>query len=225
MESRILRWAGCTNVRDLGGLRTGDGRLTRWRAIVRSDSPARLTAAGWSALYAYGIRTMITLRTDGMVEDELHFTPPQPDLVTVQIAIEDVTDKDFVQQWASTDLWCTPLYYRDALRRWPERHAAVISAIGRAQPGGILFHCVRGHDRTGLIALLLLALVGVTPDDIIADYELSHDPERDKILAREHSSVRKALLNALSGLDLDNYLRMGGVSQAELTAVRKRLLG
>lgn len=107
MANRVLLWAGCTNVRDLGGLRTGDGRLTRWGAIVRSDSPARLTAAGWSALYAYGIRTIITLCTDGLVESELNFTPPQPNLVTVQIAIEDVTDKDFVQQWASTDLWCT----------------------------------------------------------------------------------------------------------------------
>jgi hypothetical protein len=47
------------------------------------------------------------------------------------------------------------------------------------------FHCIRGHDRTGIIALLLLALVGVTPDEIIADYELSPDPERDELLARE----------------------------------------
>ena len=58
MNERVLAWEGCTNVRDLGGLRTCDGRMTRWRAVVRSDSPARLTPAGWSALYAYGIRTM-----------------------------------------------------------------------------------------------------------------------------------------------------------------------
>ena len=225
MNKRVLVWDGCTNVRDLGGLRTCDGRMTRWGAIVRSDTPARLTAAGWSALYAYGIRTIITLRTHGMVEDELNFTPPYSDLVTVQVAIEDVTDREFVQQWAATDLWGTPLYYKDALRRWPERHAAVISAIAQAQPGGVLFHCIRGNDRTGIIALLLLALAGVTPDDIIADYELSPDPERDELLAREHSSVRDAILSALAGLNIDSYLRMGGVSQDDLAVVRKRLLG
>ena len=66
MSERVLYWDGCTNARDLGGLGTSDGRMTRWGAVVRSDTPARLTATGWSALYAYGIRTIITLRTDGM---------------------------------------------------------------------------------------------------------------------------------------------------------------
>lgn len=225
MEKRVLVWDGCTNVRDLGGLSTSDGRMTRWRAIVRSDSPAKLTTEGWSALYAYGIRTIITLRTCGKEEDELNITPRHSDLVTVQAEIEDVTDMEFVQQWAATNLWSTPLYYRDALRRWPGRHAAAISAIARARPGGVLFHCSRGNDRTGIIALLLLTLVGVPPDDIIADYEQSPDPYRDELLAREHSSVREAILSALAGLDVDSYLGMGGISQDDLAAVRKRLLG
>jgi protein-tyrosine phosphatase len=224
MNARVLVWDGCRNVRDLGGLRTSDGRMTRWGAVVRSDTPARLTAAGWSALYDYGIRTIVTLRTDGMQEDELNFTPPYPDLITVQVAIEDITDREFVQQWAATDLWGTPLYYKDALRRWPERHAAVISAIARARPGAVLFHCIRGHDRTGIVTLLLLALVGVAPDEIIADYVLSPDPERDELLAREHSSIRDAILSALEGLNIGSYLVMGGTSQDDLAAVRKRLL-
>jgi protein-tyrosine phosphatase len=225
MSERVLIWDGCNNVRDLGGLRTSDGHMTRRGALVRSDSPARLTAAGWSALYAYGIRTIISLRTHGMQEKELDVTPPYPDLVVVQAAIEDFTDREFVQQWAATNLWGTPLYFKDALRRWPERHAAVVSAIARAQPGGVLFHCIRGHDRTGIIALILLALAGVTLDEIVADYELSPDPYRDELLVREHSSVREAMLGALDGLNLDSYLRMGGVSQDDLTVVRKRLLG
>ena len=47
MEKRVLLWEGCNNVRDLGGLRTGDGRTTRWGAVIRSDSPARLTGPGF----------------------------------------------------------------------------------------------------------------------------------------------------------------------------------
>jgi len=131
-----------------------------------------------------------------------------------------------LQQWAASNLGGTPLYYKDALRRWPERHAAAISAVAWARPGGVLFHCVRGNDRTGIIALLLLALAGVALDDILADYELSRpDPERDELLAREHSSVRDAILGALAGLNIDSYLLMGGASQDDLAAVRKRLLG
>ena len=226
MKKRVLAWDGCNNVRDLGGLSTGDGRKTLWRAIVRGDTPARLTEVGWSALHAYGIRTIITLRTVGMVEDELNFTSPYADVVTVLAAIEDITDIEFLQKWAASNLWGTPLYFKDALQRWPERHAAVITAVARARPGGVLFHCIRGNDRTGIIALLLLTLAGVTPEDIIADYKISRpDPERDELLAREHSSVREAILGTLAELDIDSYLRMGGASQADLAAVRKRLLG
>ena len=224
MKKRVLLWDGCTNVRDLGGLRTCDGHMTRWGAVVRSDTPAKLTAAGWSALYAYGIRTIISLRTYGMVEDKPDITPPYSDLVTIQVEIEDITDREFAQQWAATDLWGTPLYYKDALQRWPERHTAAISAIARARPGGVLFHCVRGHDRTGVISLILLALVGVAPGDIATDYEMSPDLRREELLKGEHTSTRAVILDTLSWLNAEKYLLMGGLSRIDLEAVRARLL-
>jgi len=140
MNERILAWNGCQNVRDLGGLHTSDDRMTRRGAIVRSDTPAQLTKAGWSALYSYGIRTIVSLRTHGMEESELDVTSPYTDIEIIQAAIEDVTDEYFVREWVVTELWGTPLYYKDALQRWPKRHAAAISAIARAQPGGVLFH-------------------------------------------------------------------------------------
>ena len=179
------------NVRDLGGLKSIDGGVTRWGAVVRSDHPARLTTAGWSALYTHGIRTIISLRTHGQVEDVPDTAPRPSDLTTVCAAIEDATDSEFVQQWGVNDLWSTPLYYRDALQRWPERHAAAISAIARARPGGVLIHCKRGVDRTGIMTILLLRSVGVKPDDILADYELSLDPEREALLARQHTTTAR----------------------------------
>ncbi len=49
----------------------------------------------------------------------------------------------------------------------------MIEAIARSAPGGVLFHCGAGRDRTGLVALLLPALAGVEADAIAADYDLS----------------------------------------------------
>jgi protein-tyrosine phosphatase len=225
-RNRHLSWKGCANVRDLGGLTTYDGRVTRWGAVVRSDHPARLTAAGWSALYEHGIRTIISLGTLGMVEEIPDVTPRPSDLTTICVDIEDVSnpESDFVQRWARNDLWCTPLYYRDALQCWPERHVAVLEAIARAQPGGVLFHCVRGVDRTGIIALLLLAAVGVTAEDILADYQLSVDPEREVLLAREQITTRDVILNTLESLNIETYLREGGLSRTDLETIRTRLL-
>ncbi|MCG2784002.1 MAG: tyrosine-protein phosphatase [Anaerolineae bacterium] len=225
MKNRILDWQGCKNVRDLGGLRTRAGGLTRFGQIVRADTPSRLTVAGWAALYDYGIRTIVSLRTHGMTEPELDVSAPYPDIAIVQVEIEDVTNRDFVQKWASTDFWSTPLYYPDALQLWPERHAAAVAAIGQAAPGGVLFHCVREHDRTGIISLLLLALAGAAPDDILADYALSLDPERETLLASRQTSTREVVLGTLEQLDAESYLLSGGASREELSAVRARLLG
>jgi len=223
--NRVLTWDGCNNVRDLGSLNASNGCKTRWGAIVRSDHPAKLTADGWSALYAHGIRTIISLRTHGLAEnDYLNTVPPSPDIAAIEAAIEDFTDVGFIKQWVDTDLWCTPLYYRDALERWHERHVNAIRAIARAQPGGVLFHCKRGHDRTGIIALLVLALAGVSPEDILADYELSIDPVREELLAGQHTTTREIIFATLASLDAKDYLLSGGLSQTDLEAVRNRFL-
>lgn len=224
MNERYLAWESCNNIRDLGGLKACDGRTTRWKALVRSDSPARLTAQGWSDLYAYGIRTIVTLRTHGMVENELNFMSPYADVEVVQAPIEDITNQEFLQQWVLSELWVTPLYYRDALRLWPKRHAAAIGAIARARPGGVLFHCIRGNDRTGIIALLLLALAGVSANDIALDYALSPDPVHDEILWARGTSSPDTIRDVLVNFDVDRYLLAAGLSQSDLSALRERFL-
>ena len=107
---RHLIWDGCINVRDLGGLSTCDGRATRWGAVVRSDNPFKLTAAGWSALHAHGIRTIVSLRSDGRTEDVPDTAPRPSDLTTVQVAVEYLTDAAFVQQWVASGLSCQQKY-------------------------------------------------------------------------------------------------------------------
>ncbi|MGD8455465.1 MAG: tyrosine-protein phosphatase [Anaerolineales bacterium] len=222
--NRQLKWDGCNNVRDLGGLPAYDGRKTRWGALVRSDDPSKLTAKGWEALWAHGIRTIITLCTEGKTEYEFDLEVIPSGIELVSVAIEDLGDTEFLHTWAATDLWCTPLYYQDALTRWPAQHAAVVAAFAQAQPSGVLFHCVRGCDRTGIIALLLLALVGVSEEDIVADYELSIDPERDEILSTNGTTTRKVILDTLAGIDAESYLLSAGLSQTDIDNARERFL-
>lgn len=221
---RILHWDGCTNVRDLGGLPASEGRQTRWRAVVRADNPFKLTARGWEALWEYGIRTIITLRTEGMSEYDIDPQVIPAGIELLSVAVEDLGDKEFLHKWAATDLWSTPLYYQDALQRWPQRHAQVVQAFARAQPGGVLIHCVSGKDRTGIISLLLLALAGVADEAIAADYQLSADPERDEILRQRNTTSRAVILETLAGLEIDNYLLAAGLSPETIAAARERLL-
>src|SRR6185503_1418115 len=75
--------------------------------------------------------------------------------------------------------------------RFPERSARVLSAIASAPAGGVLVHCVGGRDRTGQITMLLLALAGVAPDVIAADYALSGPADEDveRFLAERGTSA------------------------------------
>src|SRR5215212_7502295 len=157
---RHLDWDGCCNVRDLGGLRTRDGRTTRRGVLVRADSLARLREAGWAALWDYGIRTVLDLRNDNeLASGDVAARPPG--LTTVHLPIRLRDDTAFMREYGH--LGSTPLFFAHVLARRAERIAAIIAAVAWAQPGGIAFHCSAGRDRVGLTSVLLLAIVGVTP--------------------------------------------------------------
>lgn len=235
--SRHLHWEGCFNARDLGGLRTDSGRKTRWGAAVRADALDRLTEGGWRALWEHGVRTVIDLRNpDERRED----AAPRPDgLATVRIPLDVSEDREFWQIWESGPQFGTPLYYRPHLERFPERNATVIAAIAEAAPGGVAFHCEGGRDRTGQVGMLLLALVGVRPREIAADYALSFErlparyaafgeddqgPLFRSFLREQGTTAEAVIVELLDALDITAHLHSGGLTERQVEALRKRLL-
>ncbi|HET9139885.1 tyrosine-protein phosphatase [Actinophytocola sp.] len=233
---RNLDWDGLFNARDLGGLRAHGGQ-TRWRAVIRSESVERLTAAGWSALWDYGVRTVVDLRNPD--ERGTDAAPRPAGLCTVRVPLEDYDgDREFWRPWRESGLWSTPLYYRAFLDRFPGRAAAAVTAIARAVPGGVLVHCAAGRDRTGLVTLLLLALAGVSGADIAADHAQSDErlvplgrllglddprPALAEAIAAAGTTATDALLATVAGLDPAGYLSSAGMGADDVAAVRARL--
>lgn len=243
--SRHLDWPDCSNVRDLGGLPTLDGSVTRRGAAIRSDSLDRLTADGWRALQDYGVRTIIDLRN----EIERDAEPYSCDLTMLAVPVEDDTDSEFVARWRP---FSTPHYYRAALDRWPTRTAAAVRAFVDAPAGGVVIHCGLGRDRTGLVTMLLLAVAGVGAPLIADDYEMSAGrlPPLDveALLAgpsnvnprtgsqleedlaterrrRDATTDRQAILELLATVDVEGYLLDAGLTAADIAAARARLVG
>ena len=232
-----LEWEGCFNARDLGRLRTAGGGKTRWGAVVRSDSPDRLTSAGWAALSAHGVRTLVDLRNEE--EHKARLEPAPPDITTSLVPLDDIADTDFWNYCWDHDLDGSPLCYQPFMVRKPERCAAAVRAVARARPGGVLIHCSSGRDRTGLVTLLLLALAGVDPQDIASDYELStrrlealyaelgeedQGPQIEAILRRKKTSARAAILSLLESFEIASYLGSAGLEEDDLKAARSRLV-
>jgi protein-tyrosine phosphatase len=238
--SRDLDWPDCLNARDFGGLRTSDGGTTRWGAVVRSDHPSYLTDAGWQAMWDHGIRTVISLETEGRdpqiaAHNNCRLVPDQrfEGLTHLRFRIEDGNDAEFMTRWAETGLWVTPLYYADALSRWPRRIAALVRHVARAQPGGVLLHCRRGCDRTGLATAVLLALAGVAAQDIAADYARSAErlaarepgcgQRLQSFLAAHDTTVEQVFAGLPRTPALERHLLAAGLSREDLTAARRRL--
>jgi protein-tyrosine phosphatase len=57
-----------------------------------------------------------------------------------------------------------------------------LDVIAQAENHPLIFHCSAGKDRSGILAAILLSVLGVADDDIINDYSLSA-PYMDVILA------------------------------------------
>jgi protein-tyrosine phosphatase len=81
LNGRELSWDGCVNVRGLGGL----GQI-RPAALVRMEAPRRLSEAGWAAVWAYGVRTIVDLR--GADEGDPDLAPRPAGITTVQVPLD-----------------------------------------------------------------------------------------------------------------------------------------
>jgi len=231
------------------------GATTRYGRLIRSADTRFITAAGWEAAREAGIRAVVDLRNADEVAPgsvpvatlgagtfavpgaEASAARPA-DIKTMLVPLDDIEDLDLWRYLNGEGLNGTPLYYRPFLDAKPERVAVVLTAIARVQDGGVIFHCGAGRDRTGLISLLLLALADVTPEAIVADYELTLGRLgplfaalglADEFDVREHlkergTTVSETITTLLRDLDAAEYLAAAGVSAADIDALRRRLL-
>lgn len=170
---------GTLNLRDIGGYATADGRRMRTGRVYRSDHLNGITDAGFEALRALGLRTVVDLRRD----DERTRQPSRlPADVEVIWAHADAADAaapgDFIAQVKAGEVVTMSddeviAVYEEMLEGGGTMFGAVIQAAARTDEGPMLFHCTAGKDRTGLSALLLQRLCGVSVDDAIADFRLT----------------------------------------------------
>ncbi|MBP0452165.1 tyrosine-protein phosphatase [Kitasatospora sp. RG8] len=233
-DDRTLVWDGCLNVRDLGGIRTTGGGRTSHRAIVRADNLDRLTAEGWDTLLDHGIRTVVDLRN---IEEYKPLLPLPEGVELIRVPLDELAGPAWWETYGRLD--GTPLALRPYLDHCAHAAAELVTTIAGARPGGLVVHCGAGRDRTGLAALLLLALAGAEPSEIVADYLLSAPNVRplygmlglpdqhlriDAVLAEAGTTAEAALYATLDGFDPAGYLLAAGVDPADLAAVRARLL-
>ena len=160
----MLRWDGCVNVRDLGGLPLADGGETAYRVVVRADSLPSLTEAGRRALVEYGVSLVVNLRPQREHDEE-----DPVDALPVPVVRAPMDPRNVPAAWEWPSMREAYLALADHFRG---EFAIALTALGNAEPPGAI-HCAGGRDRTGIACGMALWLAGVEPDAIAADHALS----------------------------------------------------
>ncbi len=243
MPARELAWEGCLNVRDLGGHPTEEGGETRFGRYVRAASLDRLTAAGWRSLVDYGVRTVVDLRLD---EERAPEIPVDVPVAVVHRPLRTAFDHP---EWpavsaAEEAAEAMRFAYLAFLERSAGDIGAGVTAIAEPEDGAVVFHCMGGKDRTGLVSALLLRLAGVEADAVVADYAVSAgnlaewleswiEAAEDNAERRRRVSVcaspAEAMARVLVAVDdlyggAEAYLRRAGVEAHLLARLRTRLV-
>lgn len=166
-RSRFVALSGCRNFRDLGGYATADG-IVMPGLLYRSDSLHRLEGGDRLQLVDLGIAAALDLRSNEEVADageaRLGDGMTVDHVPTVDTAMSAPLTRPTTRDLAHG--------YEILLEEARNQHGAALRHVARATVP-MVFFCNAGKDRTGLLAALVLGLLGVGDDDIVADYTLS----------------------------------------------------
>ncbi|MEY3362647.1 MAG: hypothetical protein RLZZ538_190 [Actinomycetota bacterium] len=186
-DRRVVPLFAVHNFRDLGGYPTADGRHTRWRTLFRADGLYRLTPEDARIVTNLGVRTVVDLRTSNEVSERGTFPVKDHAVAYHHLPIIDAT-------WGETQ---TPEFddavdflvwaYREMLEEAAPRFADAINLLSQQSVLPAVFHCAAGKDRTGILAALVLGVLGVNEAIIAADYGLTQAAtKRLRAWARQH---------------------------------------
>ena len=169
---------GPANFRDLGGYRAGAHRLRRGR-VFRSDSLSRMTESDVRHVVdELGVVTVVDLRAGHEVETYGHGPLGSEGVLVHHLPIADETRPERIERPPDAPDPSTltlDRIYLLMLDRYADRFVGVLRTLADDANHPIVFHCAAGKDRTGLVAALLLSLLGVDDETVAADYALTSE--------------------------------------------------
>jgi protein-tyrosine phosphatase len=204
--------------------------------LIRSDHIGHLTMAGREALVAYGVTTVLDLRSPAeLLKSPNPFANGEgPAYVNVPL----IDDSNMREVGEAADMYERYLMILDNRQ---EAFRGVFNVVAEAE-GPVVFHCFAGKDRTGLVAAILLSLAGVTKEAIAADFGETDAqlatryeqwiadaaPERRKSMRLELRCPPEWILGVLDHLEqkwggVEGYLVGSGMSPTIIDRVSAKL--
>lgn len=210
---------GVTNVREMGGYPTNDGKTINKGLLFRSGRLDSITTAGAKTFKdILKIKTEIDLRAEYYEDGSSIFG-----VEYVKCGMHsDTTAKNAGINWKDRTSYLT--VNRDAIKQ-------VFKILSKEENYPIDYHCSIGTDRTGVIAFLVETLLDVKSEWVMRDYLLSNYAKIDSYnrIPNDINIYVNFINNNAAGNTLSdktyNYLKSIGVSASELDSVIRILKG
>lgn len=239
---RLIVLEGAGNFRDLGGYPAAGGRWVRWRRLFRSDALHRLTGADVLRLrHEIGLRAVIDLRSTAELRADGRGLLEAHPVRFHHVPLFDGAPVEAQSQAAGLTLADRYVLLAEFARPAIGRVLALLADA----PEPVVFHCAAGKDRTGVVAAIVLTLLGVDDEAIVADYTATRE-RLDAVLEHLRASTGyRTMLDALppdtlhaepdtmrsflqrfraAWGDATRYASAAGVDAATLDRLRARLL-
>ncbi|HEY3503849.1 MAG TPA: tyrosine-protein phosphatase [Actinocatenispora sp.] len=241
-QGRCVPFSAVFNFRDLGGYEAAGGSRVRSGVVYRSDGLFRLTEADLGRFTGLRVRSVIDLRrVDEIGKDGR--VPAVEGLAYHNVCLQTTAWTAVDVQPAAMGEFLAARYGEIADEAVTGSMAAVLRLIADdAAGGGTVFHCTAGKDRTGVVAAVVLALLGVPDETIAEDYAASQAseeqyfawrarqrPDEPPVIGNGNAAPAEAILTFLAALrmrygSVAGYVERAGLDRAGRAALRARLL-
>ncbi|MCZ7416004.1 tyrosine-protein phosphatase [Streptomyces sp. WMMC897] len=173
---------GVLNFRDAGGLPTRDGKRLRQGVLYRSGQLDEVTDDGLRTLSDLGLTSVIDFRTEAQRAEHPDRLPPAVAYLPLPVeaggelqSFADLLAMTPEEQEALLGDGKARQMMIDSSRDFvtdPGKRAQFATALHEIAngDGATLVHCTGGRDRTGVMTAIVQGLLGVSRDDVIADY-------------------------------------------------------
>ncbi len=223
---RVMNIDGAHNVRDLGGYMTPEGRTVQGR-IFRGGALSPANWAAWANINlteegkkymseTLKIKTEIDLRSQS--ENRAPGTPEDSGLTESPIpgaTLEYHTVNGYGYAFTEKEA------YRD-----------VFASLSKEANYPVYIHCTGGADRTGTVSYILNALVGVSEEDLIHDYEYTSFSIYGERNSKTTDYDFQGLVSGIKAFEgdtlskkVENYLLSIGVTETQIYNLKAIMLG
>lgn len=170
---RLVPFEAVVNFRDLGGYESRLGGSVRWGRVYRSAALHEMTADDRRRFDQLGIITVFDLRSS--LEFEEHPDPvPAVNVPVLGRYMRENEPPDFaaIIDHDGGVAFMTQMCM-NMLDHGGDEIGTVLSALTDLDLLPVVFHCTAGKDRTGIVAALLLEVLGVDRAEVLDDFELT----------------------------------------------------